>query len=91
MFGIVPITFVLDDEKANFYDEMIKFEQVFELFSLAKSKNNPVDFINQELDKFKIDLVDKKMQAGRSFSRYKLDQGCFDGSNVWFLKATRFN
>jgi len=26
VFGIVPITFVLDDEKANFYDEMTKFE-----------------------------------------------------------------
>jgi len=31
------------------------------------------------------------MQAQRSFSRYKLDEGCYAGKNVWFLKATRFN
>ena len=31
------------------------------------------------------------MQAYRSFSRYILDKGCYDGNNVWFLKATRFN
>lgn len=40
IFGIVPLTFVLDDQKANFYEEMSKFEQVFDIFGQSKSKNN---------------------------------------------------
>jgi len=70
---------------------MSKFEQVFDIFTQSKQKPNSVDFINTELEKIKIDQVDKKMQPYRSFSRYILDKGCYDGNNVWFLKATRFN
>ena len=64
---------------------------MFELFKQAPEKEDSIGFINSELEKIKIDHVDKKMQAVRAFSRYKLNEGCYGGHNVWFLKATRFN
>lgn len=87
VFDVVPLTFVLDYDKPNYFEEMQKFEQVFEIFN----KYSNISDVNTELERIKIDLVDKKMQAVRSFSRYNLNEGCYSGKNVWFLKATRFN
>lgn len=61
VFEYVPLTFVLDYDKPNFFDEMQKFESIFEVFKTAKEKVDPISFVNTELDKIKVDQVDKKL------------------------------
>jgi len=75
----------LDTAGRSYKSEFEKFENIFNTFE--EFKDGSIQELNQQLAKFKVRGANAKFP----WSKFEARDSCWEGKNLWFLKATRFN